>query len=554
MADKTTTFFKGRQLPVRAKGQLYCSFHRDEIFQLYCITCQELACIQCVSTIHRRHEIDNLKTLTPQKKERIRKFIDTTKPTTHNGFEQSLLSVDQKLKKNAEEFEKLSAAAQQQASKLKQNIDDLTVAKISLFRKMKEKNMKLLNSHKKDINTKKEQFFNFLTECEDTIQTGSDIQVHDIEKEIDSQHVIPIQVPDLMLATFISNPEPSRPIERAFGVVTLPSNGSDAMLQTPRSFEHIRANISLDTMAKCDSAAPPKATPAMVKPKSVILQSVTTKSEKYLDRSSLSQNRHSIKQPIHFKLLAEFRSSDPIGGMSALGKDMWTCCACAVDITLINNRGEAKRKIKFDNEVLGISVSPTTQNVWVQMYGGDVLELTTTEKKFRFKQDNNKLNAICITLDEHVLLGRNEELLKLTIDGKTVLSTKKSNSGQTLCKSPSSISECRITRNIAMIDGDHVLVIDKAFNELFRYRRTVPTEDHRELWPICVTYDNTGNIVVCDQETIYIINCYGEFIQQLYQKENCHYHNVATDETGTLWASSHSFEVTLLEYIWKRKI
>ncbi|XP_021374698.1 uncharacterized protein LOC110464015 [Mizuhopecten yessoensis] len=549
MATKTTFFFKG-QMPVRTKGQIHCTFHSEKIFQLYCITCQELACIKCVSTIHRGHNLDDLQDLTPQKKGKIRNFIDTSESTKSNEFQQNLASVDQKLSENADNFEKLCIAAKAHAEKLKKEINDYTLTKISIFREIKEENEKLLSQYKEDIYRRKERFCNFLKECKESVQTGSDIQIHDTEKEVDTHmYNTPPSVPAVQHVSFRPNLYPLQSIEHAFGLVTTERKASENMLKDSSGSQPCKicpANTKFDKAAATN--------PHITKHKRAPRMLATRKKENDLGKPLLPQDQHRKTRCQTTKILADFQSPFAVLDMSVIGEEAWTCCACYDNITLISNKGEKKRNVTLTltSYVMGISVSPTTHHCWAHSYDGKIVEVTPTKVIHRFNTTINKLHSICVTLDEHILIGGPGALTKLTTNGKTVFKTTTSSSGQPLCVSPCRMSECRITGNIAMVDGDHVLVIDKHFQQLFMYKGAMSTVDQSKVskaWsPEDVAYDNTGNLVVCDRNTIFLISNEGMFLRQLFSDTSAYIHCVCIEETGTLWFGSYDFHVRLLQY------
>ncbi|XP_033747493.1 uncharacterized protein LOC117332624 [Pecten maximus] len=545
MADKTVSFFKG-QIPARATGQIHCTFHREEMYQLFCITCQELACIQCVSTIHRRHEIDNLKDLTPQKKSAIQNFIDTSENVQRDEFKRSLATVDKKLKENEDNFERLSVATEMQGNKLKQAIDDLTKKKILLLQQLKEENAKQLTDSKIDICGNKQKYADLLKQCKDTVQEGSDIQVHDVETEVKTYFVQP-SVPALQVVTFKPNSDPLLSLEHAFGSVKIGDKKIDDITQGYFGSQSRKIFDSVTRATNTEMAEQILRRPLSARPKQR-----TPKKNPIMPISPQDQYTEKYYQPT--KVLADFVPSDPLLELEIIGEEAWTCCGgCLECITLINKKGENKRQVHFKHFVMGISVSPTTRNVWVQIYNGQIVEVTTKDTIQRFTTDANILNAICVTRDEHILLGKSGQLAKLTTNGKTVLKTAEQKRGHSLCASPCRMSECRISGNIAMVDGDHVLVLDSKLQQVFTYKRGMSTHDQRlsadRLHPVDVTYDYTGRLVVCHSDIIYILNNDGKFLKQLFYDEQFkNLQCICIDEKGTLWLGAEIHKVKLLQY------
>lgn len=238
-----------------------------------------------------------------------------------------------------------------------------------------------------------------------------------------------------------------------------------------------------------------------------------------------------------------------------IGEDAWTCIGGGSEsITFINKNGKVIRKVSFARYVKGISVSPTSQHVWVQLYNDYVIEVTPSTSIRRFRHNSNSLHSICVTRDEHILLGKSGELAKLNTNGKVVLKTSKSKNGSPLCVSPNRISECQVSGNIAMVDnGKHVLVINKAFRHAFTYTPESSTNRQTLSRDTCVedvTYDKIGRLVVCDSQSIYILSSNGKFLMQFYQSEKqlSNLSCARIDETGTLWVLIGTKAIKLLRY------
>ncbi|XP_069102175.1 uncharacterized protein [Argopecten irradians] len=169
------------------KGQTTCHHHKGRKLKIYCRRCKELACLECLSTVHFSHTVCELREVTRQKQKDIVKFIDRTERNELIQIGLCIASVDTLLQDNDSTFDKLSYQLNSQAQKLKQGIDKFTSNTLSFYQEMKANNAKIIQQYKQDLEICDKRLKEHIQECRNVLQRSSVIEIHDTEFEIGSE-------------------------------------------------------------------------------------------------------------------------------------------------------------------------------------------------------------------------------------------------------------------------------------------------------------------------------------------------------------------------------
>lgn len=243
-------------------------------------------------------------------------------------------------------------------------------------------------------------------------------------------------------------------------------------------------------------------------------------------------------------------------------------------VSLRDRTGGRREKVDFDVHVYSICVSPTTDNLWAcALDNNGIMELASGTPVTRFYTDREPM-CLCVTTDNHIVVGMMGKVTKFTTAGKQIITTDKSQSGnlskKTQVYSPWNIDQCRVTRNLAVVDRDekrhggngkpHVIVIDTDLREIYRYhgdntrvhqktsQKTSYTFDAYD-----VAFDSVGNLVIvdCDNKCLHLLSSSGEYLRLLHT-DTGEVRAVGVDRSNLLWASvCHDGEpkkVKLLQY------
>ncbi|XP_021364784.1 uncharacterized protein LOC110457727 [Mizuhopecten yessoensis] len=439
------------KIPLRIKGQTTCIHHKGRQLEMYCEKCQELVCLKCLSSIHKTHPVCELSEITSQKEPDIISFIDRTEKNDLVQIGKYITTTDTLLKDNTSTFEKLSKKLKIQTDKLKQELDMLTEQTLSLYHKMEEDNTKLIKKYKQDLEIYEKQLKQQIQECKATLQCGSHIQIYDAYCDIHSpSHSLPVK-PVLDTANFTPHKYPQDHLKKALGKVITTGQGQTLTDQ----------DRSVSTSGDLGQPSTQQRSGAKVK------KTVTT--YKLLPQTKVVEE---LWSPCYH-----------IGSIRpTTDGQVWT--KSRDTLTLLDRKGKVKQQVKHNVWIYDISLSPTTNTLWVCDTENNIMELVSGRRTHRFSTKEVP-ECICVTANNHVIVGMANNISKFTTDGKMVCTTKAKGIGKPLLFTPYRISECPVTHNVAVADfsseshgGDrkrHVVVMDTDFKKLFVYRGDIPS-------------------------------------------------------------------------------
>ncbi|XP_021367315.1 uncharacterized protein LOC110459407 [Mizuhopecten yessoensis] len=534
-----TSLYKA-QIPFRIKGQITCTHHKGRQLDLYCEECQVPVCIKCVSTVHKSHPLCDLSENTHQTKQDIQSFIDKTEKVDLVQIDQYITSTDKQLKDNSTIFDKLSKQLKIQTNKLKEDLDMLTAQTLSLYKQMEEDNTKLLQTYKQDLESYNTQLKHQVQECKIALQRGSDIQIYDTGCEIQSPVTLPVK-PALSTASFSPNKNPQGHLEQALGEVITSGQGQDQALRS-----HERRSV---------------ASSARQRPS--LSQQRSERKERTLSIQQISKGRKQVKSPVYTllpqtKVLGEWTSRCLIHSVCpTTDGQMWTSHHDSNTLILLHSNGRVIQEVKHNTDIMDTSLSSTTNTLWVCDKENNITELVSGRLVHRFST-REKPQCICITANNHAIVGMVKHISKFTTKGKLVCFSVATGTGVPLVCTPYRISKCPVTHNVAVADLDgtynggrgipYVIVMDTDFKKLFVYRGEV-TRACRLFIPYDVVYDSVGNLVIANgiNNRILLISGRGEFLSIIHTTASC-IRAVGVDTGDVLWAVSGINNVKLLQY------
>ncbi|XP_069108443.1 E3 ubiquitin-protein ligase TRIM71-like [Argopecten irradians] len=492
------------KMPFRLKGQDTCGYHKEKQLDIYCEKCNEPVCPKCVTSLHKGHLFCDLSEITPQKKEKIRNFIDKTEQIALPDIGNYIASANTLLTENDSIFEKLSKDLKAQTERLKQDLDKLTTETLSLYQKIKEDNTKLIQKYKQNLEMCDKRLKEQLQECKNVFQHGSHIDIYDTEYELDSKLHLPVK-PVLGTASFTPNKTPRKQLELAIGTSKSDDSGQTSTLKDKgRSVSVSNSQGQSSTHLKTSG-----------------------KRTKAVTRTKLLTNIMVIEE---WKSPCFIYSICPTNDWKA-----WTSDGYSKTLTLLDMTGKVIQKVTHKAGIKDISLSPTSHRLWVCDEENNIIELVSgifskkIAQKFKTKDEPK---CICVTSDYHIIIGMPKNISKYTTQGQIVVSTEVAGTATPLVCSPWRITECPITNSIAVIDhsnecdgGDghqHVVVMDTDFRELFTYRGDIPSTYKQTpktgdgpFDPWSIVYDRSGNIMAvdCNNDKIHILSGDGEVLR-----------------------------------------
>lgn len=516
------------------KGQTMCVHHKGKQLELFCKTCDLVTCSKCLSSFHSAHQICDLCEITPAKKLIIEDFISNKETTELVQVNTYIKSTEKQLRDNFSRFQKLASDLTTQYVKLKQALDVLVAETLSVYQQLEEENAALLTNYKSDLESYKSQLNQLLLECKSTLQRGTDLDVCDTSCEIHSRVPHP-KTPSLGTASFAANTNPRGDLERALGTVSTCDQGQS----------------SSDYNRSAGSSGHQRLSPTQP--------------------GSDAGNTETRPPPRHTRLpqtkvVGEFKASFHVTSICPTSDgNAWVCHEFSRTLTLLNGKGVKQQAIQYNNNITDISLSPSTNSLWSCHRDHNIMELVSGQPTIRFKV-NSKPKSICVTTDEHVIVGMKGHISKFTTEGTLVLTTKTTGAGKHLVSTPRRISECRVTGNVGVVDWDfkdvggkgkeHIVVLDKNFGELFRYTGVVPDitqqntkQELNAFSPYGLVYDSVGDLVIVDfgNKRVVLISGGGEFLRIIYTDTTrpC---AIRIDRDDALWVVFRLEDIKLLQY------
>ncbi|XP_033731794.1 uncharacterized protein LOC117321473 [Pecten maximus] len=418
-------FMSKGQVPSRVKGQAVCIHHKGRQLELFCEECSELACTQCLSSVHRSHSICELRDIMSQKKQEIKYFIDQGENVDLVQAGKYIASIQQDIDDNASTFEKLSKDLKIQTQQLIEDLELQTSQTLSLYRQMEEENSRLLQTYKQDLERFNTQLKQQIDECKTVLQRGSHVEIYDTARDIQGGDVsFPVKP---TLSTAIFHP-PSNPGDLQDVCVYRPTSGKDdanvkAYPDRGKSVGPRDYRGSKDTRHRFQ---PPEKNTAIGRGYDFLPQMTRT--------------------------VGSWQAPCPISGLSLTTDDqIWT--KYSHSLTLLDREGKTNQMIQQNDFVFinDISFSSQTDTLWVcNRY--NVMELVSGRLSHRFSTAREP-KCLCITANIKVIVGMTEQITKLTVRGEVIASISEE-SGKPVVRSPQRIAECPITQHIAIVDWD----------------------------------------------------------------------------------------------------
>ncbi|XP_021361503.1 uncharacterized protein LOC110455617 [Mizuhopecten yessoensis] len=541
MAESLTQ--QGGQIPIRVKGQNSCIYHHGKSSVLFCENCQDIACTECTSSIHSGHNFLTLSNVSTKKKKKLQKLISKKETDGIPSIRKSIKSIDVEIKETEATFESLAADVTKQRDKLKRKIDLLADQTLAVYEKLKIENVTLLKDYKKEHENHFAMLKGQIENCRSLIQTGDDITVYDSDANIESPVALPVK-PTLNTASFSANLMPLDNLKQAFGTVMKDKNPSNVPVvrksgnEVPKDKEEATEQQTgklpegvvppkeqrAGQSNKQQSESSPKLQPASNQPYTPFSQPEEenqtpviahpwssrplhnqSRRKKTRNKETPSQPRpqnNSVRQPLEREIII------PITVMAKMRNgDTWIDDTYLRTIVRIDRSGRLLDTIDHRRQITDFSFSNEKQELWIcSIDDNSVIEVTSAPPTPRFYTDESPL-CICVTMDGHLIVGMSKQITKFNSQGGVIITTKPtlfSLFSKPIVCLPRHIAECPVTKNIAVADRSsmNVLVMDKHFNELFRYPQQTQINPSaisvEQFIPNRLSYHKDGCIIIED--------------------------------------------------------
>ncbi|XP_060063050.1 uncharacterized protein LOC132543547 [Ylistrum balloti] len=544
------------QIVVRGQGHNTCVYHRQFVLEWFCKTCCHVICARCISTTHSGHVFIQLSEETPKHHSKIKAFVNDTEKNTLVQLQQEIKSTEHDLQKHLSHFETVAAKVQEQGERLKEEIDVLISQALSQLKHVEEDNTRLILKYRIELETKLETLKQQTEECKKSLQSGTDIMLFDIACGLQNHNTKPAK-PCLGDASFYPTLSLNKFLLQAMGklVVTSPQQSQEkaseglvtlGMPGIKLSSKEIQTDVgSGDRWAISQF-------PKVERRGKIFVFKGNLESEEFPEdlRTALGPPIADISKDCQeAKVLMKWKSPCDITSICpASGCGMWTSDN-STTVTLMSNQGRIEKQIENPASVRDISTSPTTHTLWACSHtDNSVTELECGALICRFKTSDIP-KCICVTKDDHVLVGMKNKIVKYERGGETIDTVTTTQYGKPLVCTPWKISQCPDSENVAVVDGDkvidggkdqpHIAVMNKHLQLIYRYGRPQHNDmtARRPFDPFDVAYDSLGQIIIADRvnHSIHLLSGTGKYLRRLHQDIGAAWF-VSLDREGVLWA------------------
>ncbi|XP_021357784.1 uncharacterized protein LOC110453243 [Mizuhopecten yessoensis] len=550
----------------RQKGQTTCLHHQSKELTLFCVTCGELVCAKCVTSVHQSHTIEELGNIVPGKREELQAYIDTTGNIQLLQLKKDIAAAEEELKRNASRFKDLAAQAKEQGERLKTEIDILVTTSVAQCKQIEDKNAKLITTYKKELQTRHDVLNKQLQDQKKLMQKASDIQIYDAEVDTFANSPLPPS-PDLHVSNFMPNKSPRNFLEQALGTLeTIDTKEKEPEIQPQQKPQRKQ------TKAKHPLGRLSKSQPSVYRLPSVSEHgrssgmSFIKKPLKLQHEESIEMNpppRYQLKQEP--TVLSEFTSPCKVSAICCTpGGDAWVCFEDTKTITLMGQSGDVRKQIQYQVRLCDVKISPITHNLWA-CSNADKSIIEWQASGLPVIKFQTELAPRCMCLSQHsgfVVLGMSKEVAIFTSTGRMISSSRTVMSGSGV-SSPKRISECPVTGNLAIVDQDriadggqnkrHIVIADNKLRKLNHFRGEISADVvvQRPFNPSDVIYDAKGNIVVgdCTNKSITLLSGSAEFIGIL-DLGTCYTVAVGlhADTVWGVYRMNSTYDVKILQY------
>ncbi|XP_069135394.1 uncharacterized protein [Argopecten irradians] len=515
------------------KDSLPCKYHEEYPLDLYCDQCNLSICIKCLPVEHQNHLVFVPDDINLKKK--VVNFIEKSEKIDIVSNRHDINATDTPLIENTKYFQEISQQIQTETNRLKEELDIQSAQALSHFKMTEEINAQSLQKYQMDMELFNAQLSQNVQQCRTAIQTGSSLDIYRANFGILSSVTHPVK-PILINATF--SPEEFRRslVEKSFGVSIAgqdqqPPDQDSTYIRSPEqpSTSNLPQYYSVQAEERQQTE----------KADDKVLSSVYT---------LLSETRvlNTWESPCFSASLCPTND----------GK-AWTSHHYLKVLTLLDRSGNLVQTMEHRVNIEDIYLSPEDKTLWACDIEHNVLKSVSGQLVNQFST-NEKPLCICITYCNNVLIGETGGISKYSSGGMLVRR-------EPLVGLPNRMSECPVTRNIAVTDWSHddgekktgsVVVMNSDMQQLFAYDGTIPESflqtpktENLQFNPSAVVYDSAGNLAIGDHlnKQVLLISGLGNFLRIVHTDNNW-VRAIGIDKEDTLWVVVLKREVRLLQY------
>ena len=518
---------KMKELDTLKKVTFYCSLHKGKELEIYCETCEELICHNCIVTKHCRpeHKYSLLDDTFEQHKAEIVTSLEPIEKQVGivnrvlEELDQESAKVDNQRRTTKTEIARLFQQIYEVLEARKADLD-------SQIDQLANQKLKDLAAQKDEVETVQTQLTSCLSFVRESLRTGSQGEVMKMKKTVMKQikemtdNFKPDMLPPCKRANirFKAFPELFKACQQ-FGRVVLQHTSPEKCYATGKGLEVAelgeRATAVLHVV---DQNGKDCSTPVETLTCELVSESTgekidcsvkkTEASGQYeVSYQATSQGRHQL----HIKVEGERIKGSPF------------------TVTVIKKLGTPIKTISEMKEPWGVAVNKNGEILVADRRGHCISTFSPTGEKLQsFGSEGsgpgqfNSPQGVIVDDDGNILVAdtNNHRIQKFTSDKKYITSVGSYGSKPLQFSSPISLAISPITKKIVISDWNnrvHILNPDLTFHSSIGSRGSGNGQFNG---PHDVAFDSAGNLYVTDSKNhrIQLFNPEGEFLRQLGNK------------------------------------
>ena len=516
---------KVKQFDVLKKVTLYCSLHQGKELELYCESCEELICHNCIVKKHKDHQYDLVSDIFEEQKAKITASLEPVEMQL-GTLKKAVRETIRKSKAVNTNREEVEAEINKKTQQLHNAIE---LGKAELLRELNEETQKMLKelaTQKDELETVETQLTSCVAFVKESVRRGSEGEIMKMKKGVMNQikviteSIKPEQLSprEIQKVKFMSLPELEQKCKQ-FGTIYAVKLTPEKSYATGKGLEvAVRGKKATAIVHLLNEEG--KVCPESAECLSCELTSDTnsdkvkgsvkkTKDGQFeISYQPTSRGRHQL----HIKVKGEHIKSSPFSVVVKLP---------------VKELGNPLRTINGVNEPRGVAVNQQGEIVVAEDGGHCVSTFSSTGEKIRsfgsLGTGHGQINrpfGVAIDDDGNILVIEfgNNRIQKLSSDGRFIAAVGTWGSGQLQFSNPVGIQINPQTKRVYVADqgNDRIQVLqpDLTFFSSFGSHGDGPGQLNN---PRNVAFDSANNVYVADYSNhrIQVFTENGEYLRQI---------------------------------------
>ena len=199
------------------RGNRFCLNHLNEEVKFLCEDCKQKACISCVSTTHKGHNLHGMKLVVQEKYKNLQELTAAIQETKIPRIRKSYQAAQESVKKLTDTIRTNILTAKEHGNYLKEHIDKSTAETVSELKALELNITSQLNTFQSECDSIIKRLEDLMKESKEAAKSDNDVLIVDIEEHMSTLTIDePVFECNFTPATFIRG---SINIKEAFGSI-----------------------------------------------------------------------------------------------------------------------------------------------------------------------------------------------------------------------------------------------------------------------------------------------------------------------------------------------